>query len=258
MEEVRLGFSLSPESDLGLLSDFAAQRLKETQALLDADRVDDALQALDIYTVLNQRASEIILRLEIAGQSIDSSQYQNQLERQQIRLDNLAQTAPAAAQPSLQRALLQTERTRRELQNSRENQMQSTTATAVTGSGPEEPLPSQSALDRGEQQRAEGIAKSYNVLLEEVWRIHDDPCESDWDCVREHFKAQEKSEQEQEKNQATAVRLANQYSVDEEFVLQIFDDDCAGDWKCVRQILRDLEPGNAPPRKTPKPKENTP
>lgn len=261
MEEVRLGFSRSPENDLDLLSEFAAQRLEETQALLDAERVDDALQALDTYTALSQRASEIVLSMETSGQIIDTSRYQNQLEQQQTRLDDLVQTAPAAAQTSLERALLQSEQTRRELQDSRENQMQTPTApaaTAATGSSPDEPLPSESALDRGEQQRAEGIAKRYDVPLEEVWRIYDDPCESEWVCVREYFKEQDKFGQEQGRDQATAARLANQFGVDEAFVLQIFDDDCAGDWTCVRQTLRDLEPGNAPPKKTPKPKENAP
>lgn len=257
LEEARLGFNLSPEGDLELLTEFASSRLEEVDLLLQEDRADDATQALDIFEDLNQRASNMIQELQGNDQPLDSADLLQQLSHQQARLYVLTQSAPVAAQTALQHALMQTQRMRSELQTSdedREQRKETPARQMVTESNSSGPPVEATAQHQVDEERAEQIAKSYKIQVEEVWRVYQNNCETDWGCVREHFKNQENADKQHEKENRTAARLAMQYGVDEVFVMQIFEEVCTEDWKCVRQVLRDLEEGNSPPRKTPKPK----
>ena len=260
LEEANLGLTFSTEGDLDRLSGYANLRLDEIDLLLEANRIDDALQGLDTYQELNQRASKKALQALEAGRALDLIEFQNQLEQQQARLFDLAQSAPAPARTSLESALMQNITARNNLDHG-ENESkrpEATPSSTVAIDLPGHPTPKASTGDRSDQGQAEAIANQNQVQIEAVWEIYEAQCQQDWGCVRQHYRDQKDSGKDSEKEGQTAARLADQFGVAQSFVFNIFSEECEQDWQCVRQVLRNLEQGQPSPSKTPKPKNNNP
>jgi hypothetical protein len=105
IEEVRLAFTLSATGDAALLEGFADLRLDETEALLAADRQDDALLALEGYEEMVSRLTDLAGQAPLTDVPGSLEHLQTSLESHIQVLQRVRTQVPEKAQEAIDHAI---------------------------------------------------------------------------------------------------------------------------------------------------------
>lgn len=221
-ETARLAISLSDKGDAQLLAAFASERVEEIETLIDLDRFENVGEAVQSYLDLTEQLQEL------SGEDGSFGEFEGEVANNIEVLQRVLEQVPVEAQPAIQRAIERSQ-ARQELRQQNQAEQQ---ANPGQGQGKPTDTPGQGQGLEHESRTAQQIADQYEeVTLEQVQQQFEGACESDWQCVRDHFRVMEQ-------NRRFAEQIARQNETTPEAVMGVFEGTCGFDWQCVRAHFR--------------------
>ncbi len=190
VEEVRLALSQSARGDANLLADFTDERLSELEALAATGRDENLAEAVDNYRNSVERLMSLVDASKASGSSVSLVDFQSLLDQHIRTLERVQGQVPQPAQEAIKSAI------------ERSSHGKTVIEQLLQGGSPSDLAPGQQKKEEAtdvpagksereierETQTAARLARQYGVTEEEILAVFNGSCESNWSCVRAHFR----------------------------------------------------------------------
>lgn len=198
IEKIRLTLTFDEVHTTELMQAFLQERLAEIEALARLGRLEDLTRATETYIEDVDRLMQSTSDAESFGSSGDPILEENLAHNVEV-LQNVQGKVPPQAQAAIQRAI---DRSIEHTQEKQERKQQKEQEREVKQEEQEQKREEKQGDPQGEgasnadprsnqdQHQAEQISRKYNVSLEEVMSTYEGACAENWNCVRAHFREQ--------------------------------------------------------------------